>query len=240
MQGIARIPDSRDRTVARLRRLLAGYPALLGQADDPCWDMLASGQLMSAPAGAILFDESSRCREFMLILKGQVRVFRHSRDGREVTLYRVKPGGLCFHSLNALLHGEPYPAVAQAEEDVHGLRISHGAFHEALARSTGFRNYVLQTMTERMASLIDLVSGVVFDRLELRLACWLGQQFERATGRPLRITHQQIAHELGSTREVVSRLLKEFERQGCIRLGRGTIHLVSGQDLAGFARRRNG
>ncbi len=240
MPGTAKVLEPRAGTIARLRRLLASYPGLLGQADDPCWDMLASGQLVRAPAGSVLFDESSRCREFMLIARGQVRVYRHSRDGREVTLYRVKPGGLCFHSLNALLHGEPYPAVAQAEEEVEALRISHAAFHRALARSAGFRDYVLQTMTRRMAELIDLVSGVVFDRLELRLACWLGQQFERAAGQPLRMTHQRIAQELGSTREVISRLLKEFERQGCIRLGRGSIHLVSTEGLGWVARRRVG
>ena len=100
--------------------------------------------------------------------------------------------------------------------------------------SQGFRKYVLQALVERLTDVISLISDITFRRLELRLACLMGQQFERSGGMPLRITHAELACELGTTREVISRILKDFERQQCISLNRGQIHLVSQDGLEWF------
>ncbi len=108
---------------------------------------------------------------------------------------------------------------------MRGLVITRHSFHQALNNSVSFRNYVLRTLTERLSHMVNLVTGFAFDRLDLRIACWLNTQFEKGCGKPISITHNELAQELGTTREMVSRILKDFERKRCIQLARGRIYL---------------
>ena len=218
----------------RCQQLLDQYPMLAHHADEPCRRMLNEVQMVDIPSGATMFHESDPCSNFMWLLEGSVRVFKNSEEGREVTLYRVSPGELCLLSLNSLLSGKGYPASAVSESSIRGLVISATQFNQSLDVSQGFRSYVMLSLAERMSDMISLVSDITFRRLELRLACMLGQRFERSSGQPLIITHAELAQELGSTREVISRILKEFERQECISLARGEIHLVSQDGLEWF------
>ena len=210
----------------KLKELLADYPALIENADAPCWDMLASARLQSFDANTVLFYAGMECKHLMLIVEGCVRVFRDSDEGREVTLYRVEPGQLCTHNLNNLVDGVHSQITARTETPMRGLVISRQAFQQALDKSHSFRNYVLRTLTERLALMTNLVSGFAFDRLDLRVAVWLIEQFDRSCGHPIEATHSDIAHELGTTREMISRILKDFEHKRCIQLARGRIHLV--------------
>lgn len=210
----------------QLKSLLADYPALTENADQHCWEMLASARLQSFDADTVLFYQGMECKHLMLIVEGCVRVFRDSDDGREITLYRVEPGQLCIHNLNNLVDGVHSQITAKTESPMRGLVISRQAFHEAMDKSSSFRNYVLRTLTERLSLLTNLVSGFAFDRLDLRVAVWLIEQFDRTCGHPIKITHCEIAHELGTTREMISRILKDFEHKRCIQLARGKIHLV--------------
>lgn len=209
-----------------LKELLSDYPDLTRNADAACWDMLASAKLQTIEANTILFYEGMTCEYLMLIVEGCIRVFKESTDGREVTLYRVEPGQLCIHNLNNLVDGIQYPIIARTEKPMRGLIISRSAFKKALDESTSFRNYVLRTLTGRISHMADLISGFAFDRLDLRVACWLNEQFERSCGRPIEVTHNDVADELGTTREMISRILKDFEHKRCIQLARGKIHLV--------------
>ncbi|MGD8783416.1 MAG: Crp/Fnr family transcriptional regulator [Thioalkalispiraceae bacterium] len=208
-----------------LKSLLANYPALTQDADDACWNMLSQAKLVSFDAHSILFHEAMECKHLMLIVEGKVRVYKNSPEGREVTLYRVEPGELCVHNLNNLVNGLSYPIMAQTETAMQGLVITRPIFQKALAESVSFRNYVLRTLTERLSHMVDLVSGFAFDRLDLRIACWLNHQYEQNCGKPIKITHSELAQELGTTREMVSRILKDFEHKRCIQLARGKIHL---------------
>jgi CRP/FNR family transcriptional regulator len=224
-------------TTGQCRKLLIEYPTLDKHVDETCLEVFGEAQIIDIPAGTIMFQEASPCRNFMWLLEGSVRVFRNSEEGREVTVYRVSPGELCLLSLNSLLSDGSYPASAKSETDTKGLMISAQQFHHLMDSSRGFRNYVLQALVERLTDVISLASDVTFRRLDLRLACLLGQQFERSGGMPLKITHADLACELGTTREVISRILKEFERQECISLNRGLIHLVSQDGLEWFTRK---
>jgi len=215
----------------RLKDLLTDYPALTENADTHCWDMLANAKLHSFEADTVLFYEGMECEHLMLIVEGCVRVFRNSHEGREVTLYRVEPGQLCIHNLNNLVDGIHSQITASTEGTMRGLVISRQAFHDALDQSPSFRNYVLRTLTERLSLMTNLVSGFAFDRLDLRVAVWLIEQFDRSCGHPIKITHCEIAHELGTTREMISRILKDFEHKRCIQLARGRIHLVCKHSL---------
>jgi CRP/FNR family transcriptional regulator len=215
---------------------LLQYPDFRKHADDACLRVLRESQLVEIPADTTIFHEASPCKGFMWLMEGTVRVFKNSPEGREVTVYRVSPGELCLLSLNSLLAGSSYPASAKCDTLTKGLMITAQQFHHLMGASPGFVNYVLQALVERLTDAISLISDITFGRLDLRLACLLGQQFERSGGMPLEMTHAQLACELGTTREVISRILKEFERQQCIVLSRGQIHLVSQDGLEWFSK----
>jgi CRP/FNR family transcriptional regulator len=219
-------PIHSEKDFSELKSLLLDYPDLTQNADPQCWDMLAGAKLQNIEANTILFHEGMVCEYFMLIVEGCIRVFKESSEGREVTLYRVEPGQLCIHNLNSLVDGIQYPIIARTEKPMRGLVISRAAFKKALDESSSFRNYVLRTLTGRLAHMADLISGFAFDRLDLRVACWLNEEFERSCGRPIKVTHNDVADELGTTREMISRILKDFEHKRCIQLARGKIHLV--------------
>jgi len=219
-------PVHSEKDFSDLRSLLQDYPDLTVNADTQCWDMLASAKLQTIEAGTILFNQGVPCEYFMLIVEGCVRVFKESNEGREVTLYRAEPGQLCIHNLNSLVDGIEYPIIARAEKPMRGLIIPRATFKKALDESSSFRNYVLRTLTGRLSHMADLISGFAFDRLDLRVACWLNEQFDRSCGHPIKVTHSDVADELGTTREMISRILKDFEHKRCIQLARGKIHLV--------------
>lgn len=212
------------------------YPEVESLLKPASQAILASAKQVRIPAGARLFREFERCQEFMWLLEGTVRVFKNSPAGREITLYRVTPGELCVLSLQCLLCDEGYPAEAVAETDLLGLTLSQDDFDRAIDDSKDFRRYLLKVLSRRISDVVQLVSEVTFQRLDLRLACLLGQLFERSGGEPLFKTHVQLAREMGTTREMVSRMLKELEHQQCIQLLRGEIHLVSREGLGWFSR----
>ena len=217
-------------------KLLSQYPTLEKYVDEPCIKVLNEAKLVEVMPGEIMFHEATPCNNFMWLLEGSIRVFKNSDEGREITVYRVSPGELCLLSLNSLFGGDNYPASAKSETHTKGLMITAQSFHYLMENSKGFRKYVLQSLVERLTDVMSLISDVTFRRIELRLACLLGQQFERSGGEPLRITHAELAFELGTTREVISRIIKEFERQECISLKRGEIQLVSQVGLEWFSK----
>ena len=163
----------------------------------------------------------------MLVLEGSVRVQKLSESGKEMSLYRVEGGQSCVLTTSCLLAGENYVAEAVTETPVRAVALPLAAFHEALAASQPFREFVFRSYGERIAGLILLLEAVAFGRMDGRLAqCLIDRADAEGT---LATTHQELASELGTAREVVSRLLKEFERNGWVELGRGRIVL---HDLA--------
>lgn len=217
-----------------LAKLLQRYPALSTHLDSNCYQLFLKARPVSFARNTVLFREADPCLDFIWLLDGSVRLYKHSIDGREVTLYRVRAGELCILSLNNLLHGRAYTAEACSELPVTGLLFSGLDFHAAFDTSQGFRRYVLEVLASRLDEVMNLVADIVFRRLDLRLACLLGQMFERSRGEPLDVTHDALAREVGTSREVISRILKEFEHQKCVRLARGRIYLVSAQGLGWF------
>ena len=141
-------------------------------------------------------------------------------SGHEITLYRIGEGDVCPMSLSALMSGEGYRAEAVVEEDAQVIVLPFALFDALMAASPAFRRQILGFFSSRLDALMLLVEEVAFRRMDQRLAAWLRA---RAGESPLRITHQALAAELGTAREVVSRLLKGLERQGHVTLGRGEI-----------------
>jgi CRP/FNR family transcriptional regulator, anaerobic regulatory protein len=185
------------------------------------------------PAGASPFRSGDRCDNYVFLLAGRIRVQMVAENGREIVLYRIGPGETCVLTTACLLSGDAYPAEARSETELEALVLPREGFRALLDRSPAFRDFVFRAYGERIASLIALIQEVVFRRLDARLARWLLHRDE-ADGPRLPVTHQQIAVEVGSAREVVSRQLKEFERRGWLRLGRGVIEIASPDGLRSF------
>lgn len=224
--------DGRNAPTQRLAEL---YPHLAAQADRAFWAILERAKLLDFPSASVFFREGEPCDHFMWVLAGAVRVLKRSEEGRELTLFRVTPGEVCISNLNQILHGRGPLTEARADEPVEALVISGEDFREAMDRSPGFRQYVLGILTHRLDELTGLLVEVSFYPMDSRLASLLGQLFERSSSPTLTVTHDTLAQELGTSREVVSRNLKKLEHAGCIRLQRGRIQLQSSAQLARLA-----
>ena len=214
--------------------LWSAYPEL-ARIDDLVWKQaVGCAKKIHVVAGSIMLPDPAREKEFQLLMSGALRVFHAAPDGREVTLYRVKAGGLCVLSLYNLFNETSHSVITEAETDVTLMCINEKNFHAVMRESDAFRNYVLANISRRIVEILGMIQDTVFNTLGLRLACLLGCLFEREQALKLKITHQLLACELGTTREVISRILKEFERKGCIKLGRGWIQLASQEALTTF------
>ena len=184
---------------------------------------------MQVPAGTVLFTENTPCQGFPLVLDGEIKVSRSSGDGRSLELYRVVPGELCLVSSACLFRTQPLSAHGVTTRASTLLLIPPDVFGRWL-ETPAFRNEVLGLFAERMADLTVLIDAVAFQRLDQRLAAAL-----LGRGPDLALTHQALADELGTVREIVSRLLRRFEREGWVRLSRERIHICDSAALRAMA-----
>jgi len=205
------------------------YPALAG-VKPALSDLGASGQPISVAAGTALFGERQPCRGFPLVLEGEVRVSRSSADGRALELYRVGPGELCLVSSACLFRAEPLMANGVTTRPTRLILIPPAIF-QAWLEAADFRNLVLGLFAERMADLTTLVDAIAFHRLDQRLATAL-----LGHGPELAVTHQALAQDLGTVREIVTRLLRRFEREGWVELSRERIRILDSAALRTHAR----
>lgn len=205
------------------------YP-ILGNLPKPLQARLDSEMCqMEVPAGTVLFDEQQPCQGFPLLLTGAIRVVKLAANGRELPLYRVLPGESCIITSSCLLGHADYNARGLAESDTTLVLLPRILFHELLAQGV-FRDFVFHLFAERIAELMQLVEEVAFRKLDQRLANLL-----LGKGRQLHVTHQQLADELGSVREMVSRLLKGFADQRLVQLGREQIEILDPAGLRKIA-----
>ena len=211
-------------------RLLELYPALAAIDPEERQAVLAAdAQAVSVPQGAVLFEEGQPCRGFPMVLSGGIRVARGSPGGRSLELYRVSPGDLCVVSTSCLF--------GQVSLSAHGVTIAptelvllSPAGFERWSGNAVFRRFAFGVFADRLADLMALAEAVAFQQLDRRLArALLGQ------GSVLRTTHQALAGELGTVREMVTRLLKRFESAGWVVLGRERIDIVQPQALRELA-----
>lgn len=184
---------------------------------------------MAVPAGTVLFNENSPCQGFPLVLEGEVKVSRNSSDGRALELYRVVPGELCLASSACLFRSQPLSANGIATKPTSLLLIPPPVFMQWL-ETPGFRDAVLGLFAERMSDLTGLIDAIAFQKLDQRLAAAL-----LGRGQELALTHQELADELGTVREIVSRLLRRFEREGWVELSRERIQIRNSAALRAVA-----
>jgi len=210
---------------------LSKFPGLCDADGELRRALMEKGQIINAPAGTRVFQPGTECGQYLLLVDGTVRVQMVAENGREIVLYRVSGGETCVMTTACLLAHENYGAEGMAETDITAVAISNATFRSLLGASERFRDFVFSAYGERLADLMVLVEEVAFRRLDLRLADFLVKNQDGGT---IETTHQALAVELGSVREVVSRVLKEFERRGWVKLARGRIEVMNGSGLLGY------
>jgi len=211
-------------------RLLQQYPMLreLSAADQT--ELLATASVMHLPSGTVVFDENQVCQGFPLLLSGSIHVIKASPNGRELQLYSVDPGESCILTSSCLLGYAKYKARGEAKQETEMVVLSPSVFRKLVSIHEPFRNYIFSLFSERITDLMQLVTAVAFQKLDHRLAILLASKSS-----PIHLTHQALADELGSAREIVSRLLKGFAEQGWVRLGREQIDITDAEALKKFS-----
>lgn len=207
------------------------FPALADATPSTLTRIVERGIHRKVGAGAVLFDAHTPCGGFPFILSGTVKVLQRYPNGRELPLYRVHPGESCLLSGSCLLGHNDYTATGIAETEVELLILPPADFHALIASDEAFRRHVFNLFGERLATLLSLVEAVAYQKLDQRLAALL-----LAKGDPVHATHQALADELGSVREIVSRLLRMFEDKGWVDLGRERVRIVDRVALTALAR----
>jgi CRP/FNR family transcriptional regulator len=207
--------------------LLRRFPVFSQLPSDKLDELLKEAQGLRVPAGGVIFDAGQPCRGFPLVLEGSVRVAMGSASGREILLYRVEAGQACILSGGCLLGHSDYSARGVAEEDVTLLSVPPDLFQSLMVESEPFRRFVFGMYGERLAEVMELVDEVAFRKLDQRLAQLLVQR-----GPVMEVTQQKLADELGSVREIVSRLLRSFESRGWVKLERERITVRDARALA--------
>ncbi len=208
----------------------AGLKAL---SPDLLHTLVSQSKVVALPAGAQVFGPGMAPANYLLLIEGTIRVQQVSEGGREIVLYRVVAGESCALTTACLMGYEDYQAEGVVEADASAVAIPRAVFDDLMGRSQEFRQFVFTAFSKRITNLFHVIEEVAFARIDIRLAQRLLDLADDA-GR-LAMTHQQLAFELGTAREVISRQLHEFQRRGWIASTRGRIEMTDRKALEALA-----
>jgi CRP/FNR family transcriptional regulator len=200
---------------------------------DVAHTLAAGSKVVHLPAGARVFEPGQHADNLLLLLSGTVRVQQRSESGREVFLYRVNAGESCVLTTACMLADEDYAAEGLTETEVEAVVIPRRLFDDLAARSEVFRTFIFRAYSRRIADLFSLIDDIVFQRVDVRLAARL---LDLAQDGTVHATHQVLAVELGTAREVISRTLGEFQRRAWVEQARGEIRILDREGLERLAR----
>jgi CRP/FNR family transcriptional regulator len=210
------------------------FPALKDLKDEARKRLQAESRTVALAQGTRIFGSGQTPANFLLLLEGSIRVQQTSESGREIVLYRVLAGESCALTTACLMGHDHYQGEGIAETPIEAVAIPRGAFDDLIASSPAFRRFVFEAFGARIVDLFRVIEDIAFARMDVRLAQKL-LQLKNAKGE-VEATHQQLAFELGTAREVVSRQLHEFQRRGWLKSGRGVIAIAEGNGLQNLVR----
>jgi CRP/FNR family transcriptional regulator len=217
-------------TQAQVDRWEAVFPVIRQMSEDDRALALRSVHFPTLDADAIAYELDGNCANYLMCLDGRTRVFRRSENGREVLIYKVTSGGTCVLTTQCLLSGGNFPAESVAEAKTELAAIPASVFSELMGRSTPFRSFVLQDYSKLLSGMFSIVDEVSFATLEQKLARRLLVDADEEGF--VAKTHQQLASDVNSVREVVSRHLGEWERSGWVANHRGKVEIRDRKALA--------
>lgn len=191
-----------------------------------------NAQLIHMPVGAFVFRENEGCGRVGFVKSGSIRVFKDHLSGRAITLYRLGAGDACALSMSCALYNPIHQASAIVEEDAMVYTLSVEEFHHLLDKNREARDFVFTSFASRLSDTMLLIEEVVFQRMEERLAAIILEHGIRHKTDVITITHEQLADEIGTVREVVTRILHDFANRGFVQLSRGKLSILDRRGLA--------
>ncbi|MGM0559704.1 MAG: Crp/Fnr family transcriptional regulator [Pseudomonadota bacterium] len=195
--------------------------------------LLASAQVVRYASGAIVFNPDNRPDNLLFLVEGTLRVSQTAESGREIVLYRVEAGESCVLTTACMLAEEAYNAEGIAETALVAVVLSKDTFDLLAAEEPSFRRFVFAAYSRRLLDLLHVVDEVAFGRIDVRLAARLLALAGKAE--VVSATHDDLARELGTAREVISRMLQDFQKRGLVSQARGRVRLLSRESLARIA-----
>ncbi len=189
------------------------------------------------PAGHTIADEGSECSQLALVLDGKVRVYKLAAKGREITLYRINQGDSCILTASCVMSEIPFPAIAMAETELDAVIVPANFARAWITQHQSWGSFVFGLVSKRLSEVITVLESVTFQRMDVRIAAYLINKTANLSA--LNITHHEIAADLGTSREVVSRTLKEFDKHGWISMKRGELLIKDHDQLESLAESEN-
>jgi len=191
---------------------------------------------MQLPARVSICEEGQQCAQLALVLEGVGRVYKLSPGGREVTLYRIHAGESCVLTASCIMSDDHFPAIAVTETDVKAILVTPRHVREWFCQDSGWQRFIFSLLSYRLSDIINVVEEVAFKRIDVRIAEQLVRSQQQQGPPVLHKTHAELAADVGSSREVISRILKDFSERGLVRLTRGSIEVLNLGDLRDLAR----
>lgn len=203
------------------------FPRLKEAENEVQNEFFKQGRVVSLTKSEFINMEGNSCNNVAFLLDGQARVYKISENGREITLYRIEAGESCILTVSCILSDKDFPAFAVADKDLQAVIVSSNTFQNWVRKYPFWQDYVFNLVSKRLGAIIAVVEEVAFNKVDTRIAKHLFNSNKNI----ITETHQEIASEIGSSREVVSRILKDFEHEGLITLSRGKIKIENLQLL---------
>jgi CRP/FNR family transcriptional regulator len=189
-------------------------------------DIANEGTIMHFKSGSLIMDFGAYVKIMPLIIKGSIKVSREDEEGNELFLYYLMPGETCSMSFTCCLMDKKSEIRTVAEEDTTLIGIPTRFMDEWMSRYPSWKNFVMTSYDNRMMELVRTIDSIAFKKMDQRLMEYLEQKAEANNNHTLNATHQEIAYDLNASREAVSRLLKQLEKDGVVQLGRNRIELL--------------
>jgi CRP/FNR family transcriptional regulator len=179
-------------------------------------------------SGTTILREGQVCSNVPFVIEGAIRVFKTAESGREITLYRIEAGQSCILSTGCGRGLAFFPATVMTERATSAAFMPNDMVRKLFAEGASFRDFVLEQYSSRMAEVMELVEEIAFRRVDERLAQWLQNQCSATPSGLVVATHQELADHVGTSREVVSRVLKDWEQRKALEISRGSLKLLPG------------
>ena len=201
----------------------------------PVWDKLQSDQqarilqtliFRSVKKGTMLHNGDDDCTGLLLVKSGQLRAYILSEEGREITLYRLFDRDLCLFSASCIMRSIQFAVTIQAEKDTDLWVIPAEVYQDMIEQSAPVSNYTIELMASRFSEVLWLIDQGMWQSLDKRVAAFLLEEAAIEESHELKITHEVIANHLGSHREVITRMLRYFQKEGAVQLRRGSVELT--------------
>lgn len=216
---------------AELSHLIHCFPLLRDLETGTRERFLAGANTVALDSDAVVFEAGARCESFLWLVEGTVRVIASDGSGREILLYRVEPGQLCVFTVSCALGHAVYPADGRTECAARAVALPVHHFEGLIARSPVLRRMTFAALSARLHEVMSVVESVTFRRLHLRVVDWILARYASSGSGLIDASHQEIADDLGSAREPVSRTLAVLERDGLVDLGRRRISVLDHSGL---------